>query len=116
LMKETYVIRCSKPPHCAIADLIPLDPTLMGEDVWQENAYLLTRINVPPAYRGQKYGRMLLTKILRDANRSHATIVILQINPSGGLGYKQLEAWYKRHGFVWQPAREGKIMVRKPKE
>lgn len=60
---------------------------------------LLTRINVPKASRGQGHARALLERILDDADRERVTI-FLEISPSDGLNFAQLEAWYLRHGFV----------------
>lgn len=77
--------------HLAIADLMPVG-----------QGWLITRINVPAAHRGQGWGRQLLADILHDADLEQ---VILCVEPlasggsAGGLGQCSLEAWYTRHGF-----------------
>jgi predicted GNAT family acetyltransferase len=59
---------------------------------------LLTRINVPKASRGQGHARNLLTRILKDADTERVTL-FLEISPSDGLDFFELEAWYMRNGF-----------------
>lgn len=59
---------------------------------------LLTRINVPDKYRGDKVGSRLLKTILAQADIEKITM-FLEIMPSGPLGYEELEAWYFRNGF-----------------
>jgi GNAT superfamily N-acetyltransferase len=59
---------------------------------------LLTRINVPKASRGRGHARALLRRILEDADAFGVTL-FLEISPSDGLGFAELEAWYKRNGF-----------------
>ena len=58
----------------------------------------ITRINVPKAHRGQGHARKLLAEILTDADRE-GVVLLLEISPSDGLSWSQLEAWYTRHGF-----------------
>lgn len=60
---------------------------------------LLTRINVPREHRGKGHARALLKRILDDADNEGVTLW-LEISPSDGLDYDQLEAWYRRRGFV----------------
>lgn len=86
-MKNQYWIALG-PCHVAIADLVKVHA-----GVW-----MLTRINVPHAYRGQGFGRQLLQMILDDADRFSQTIE-LGILDSGGLSHAQLEEWYRRNGF-----------------
>ena len=59
---------------------------------------LLTRINVPQPVRGRGHARDLLARILRDADEEGVTLY-LEILPSGGLTYYELEGWYLRAGF-----------------
>jgi len=59
---------------------------------------ILTRINVPIASRGKGVGSRLLDSILADADKDNITL-FLEISPSNGLSYEQLEKWYLRKGF-----------------
>lgn len=96
-MKSCYVIK----EHRAIADLCD----------YYGKGLILTRINVPKASRGSGVARQLLATILADADRESVTL-FLEISPSDGLNFSQLEAWYKRHGFI----NLGGVYYRKPKE
>lgn len=60
--------------------------------------WYITRINVPRAHRGKGLGTQLLTAFLKEAYEYRKT-VWLEIQPSDGLTYDDLEAWYLRHGF-----------------
>ena len=60
---------------------------------------MLNRINVPKEFRGQGYASRLLREVCEAADREGAYIE-LSILPSGGLGFSQLNRWYKRYGFV----------------
>lgn len=84
-MKSCYVDK----EHRAIADLCD----------YYGKGMLLTRINVPMKSRGQGIARKLFAEILADADKEHVTLY-LEISPSDGLNYKELEMWYKRHGFI----------------
>jgi ribosomal protein S18 acetylase RimI-like enzyme len=68
--------------------------------VWHaRKTYMLTRISVPPKFRGQGVASCLLKEILADAD-AEGIAIHLCISSSGGLDYQQLEAWYRRYGFV----------------
>lgn len=58
----------------------------------------ITRINVPEKYRGQGIASQLLRDIIAEADREQVRLY-LEIVPTGGLNYDQLDAWYRRHGF-----------------
>lgn len=77
----------------AIADLCDYGGLVGGAE-----GLILTRINVPREYRGKGEGTDLLKRILADADRDKVTLY-LEISPSDGLNWEQLEAWYLRHGF-----------------
>lgn len=83
-MKSCYVDKATR----SIADLCD----------YYGKGMLLTRINVPKASRGKGHASALLTRILDDADEEGVTL-FLEISPSDGLDYSQLEAWYHRHGF-----------------
>lgn len=60
---------------------------------------IITRINVPSAYRGLGVGSYLLNKIMMDAALAKVNLY-LEIMPSDGLNYAQLRSWYERYGFT----------------
>ena len=64
----------------------------------EEGIYEINRINVPPMHRGKGYGSKLLQMVMDDADK-HMMVLRLSILPSGPLGYMELVAWYRRHGF-----------------
>lgn len=86
-MKSAYYIRLS-PLRIAILD--NCDYYNMGR--------IITRINVPRDYRGKGHARELLRQICADADLEQVNLW-LEISPSDGLDYAQLEAWYLRHSF-----------------
>ena len=105
-MKVYYVSK----EHNAIADVSP------GEHIGfpQPRAYVINRINVPKKHRGNGVASRLLQNILDDADEEGATLH-LEINPSDGLTFRQLEAWYKRRGFEWSGSAGGAgFITRKP--
>jgi predicted GNAT family N-acyltransferase len=59
---------------------------------------MITRINVPMMHHGEGHGTKVLAQILKDADAEKVNLY-LEISPSDGLDYYQLEAWYLRHGF-----------------
>ena len=59
---------------------------------------IITRINVPAAFRGRGIGSALLRRAIAHADE-HQTTLFLEISPSDGLGFDELEAWYRRYGF-----------------
>lgn len=85
-MKTCYVVQEVR----AIADLV--QPGELTKD------WTITRISVPEKYRGNGYARCLMEMILKDADTTN-TILQLEIQPSDGLNYEQLRAWYVRKGF-----------------
>jgi GNAT superfamily N-acetyltransferase len=99
-MKTNYVVRCAG-PHVAIADVTKV----------RHRIYEVNRINVPPAFRGRGFGRMLLKQLLEDADQHNVTLR-LAVNPSGGLGKRKLTAWYARNAFI---QREDGYMYREPR-
>lgn len=67
-------------------------------EYYAPNAVYITRINVPRAHRGKGLASKLLNDFLEECNHKDIT-VWLEISPSDGLTYDELEAWYLRHGF-----------------
>ena len=62
------------------------------------NLYYFNRLYVSPSYRGKKFGTKLLDTLLKIF-KEYNLVLKLDINPYGGLNYKQLESFYVRHGF-----------------
>ena len=65
---------------------------------YYDDGYIITRINVPKAHRGKGIGTELLNECLAQADKLGVRLW-LEIQPFDGLSYKELEAWYMRHGF-----------------
>jgi ribosomal protein S18 acetylase RimI-like enzyme len=86
-MKSSFYIKLPD-GRIAVADLIHIT----------NNHYVISRINVPIAWRGLGYGRKLLQQIIEEADAEN-TILTLGVYDSGGLTKRQLIAWYKRYGF-----------------
>lgn len=59
---------------------------------------MITRINVPPLWRGKGYGSLILDTCCTLADL-HQVLLCLIILPSGGLSLEQLVRWYGRRGF-----------------
>ena len=76
------------------------------------NAHVITRINVPHSLRGQGYGRQLMAQILYDADHEGVPLMLAP-EPSDGLDFRALEAWYERCGF--KRTRSGAMMERAPR-
>jgi|SRR6185436_8843973 len=68
------------------------------DDHYDSRSWYITRINVPRAHRGKGLGSQLLDELLAMADEAKKN-VWLEIQPSDGLNYNELEAWYLRHGF-----------------
>lgn len=108
-MRNCFTLKLQEGPRgierIAIADL-----TNMGEMV--SGTMTITRINVPSEFRGRGYGSLLLKQVLTAADHDLVRLS-LEIYPSGPLSHDDLEAWYKRHGFIqskWLPG----IYIRRP--
>ncbi len=87
-MKTYYGKRLASPIGLAVADLMPCF-----------DGMLLTRINTPKAHRGKGVARALLIEMLHDADRDQVTLY-LEVSASDGLSHDELDAWYRRYGFV----------------
>ena len=77
------------------------------------NGYVLNRINVPKAHRGQGRATWLLKRVLEVADKFDTTLWLI-VSPSDGLGFSDLIAWYKRHDFVSVYAEPGLMMRSRP--
>lgn len=88
-MQVTYI---DKDTH-SIADVYD-DPV--------SDKFIITRINVPKQHRKKGHGTRLLKQILADADNEGVKLALF-CAPSGGLTFRQLVNWYKRHGFVADP-------------
>lgn len=89
-MKTCYVDLGTR----AIADLVCPGELTEG--------WTITRINVPTKSRGKGIGSVILQHILEDADREGVKLW-LEVSPGGGLDYGQLEKWYGRYGFKYNP-------------
>ncbi len=91
--------------HCentnAIADVVECENGEM----------LITRINVPARWRGNKIGSNLLDTICDDADAGSKVLIVEPV-PSGGLSHSALVRWYKKRGFT----KENGFMRRLPRE
>lgn len=99
-MKELFFKKLDDPLGLAVVDLVE----------YYGQGYIVTRINVPPAHRGKGVARELMREVIEEADKTGTTL-FLEIQPSGGLTYEQLRAWYKRLGFVGSL-----VMIRRPKK
>lgn len=68
------------------------------DEHYDNRSWYITRINVPRAHRGKGYATQLLNQCLERADAAKKN-VWLEIQPSDGLSYDELEAWYLRHDF-----------------
>ena len=86
-MKTCYIVKLNK--FCiGIADLTN----------YYSKGLVITRINIPVAFRRQGYGTKLLDQICKDADISK-TVLFLEIVSSGDMPYNNLILWYKSKGF-----------------
>ncbi len=85
----TIGIKLSDPVGLAVLDYT---------EYYAPDAWYITRINVPRSHRGKGIASKLLNRFLAMADEQNIT-VWLEIQPSDGLTYDELEAWYLRHGF-----------------
>lgn len=90
-MKSCYTLRVPESRKPCILDL-------SEHGLFYEGVTWIHRINVPKEARGNGYGSQLLQQLLDDADAEGVTLG-LEIGPSDGLGYEELEAWYMRRGF-----------------
>lgn len=77
-------------------------PAILDLSQVTETVYEINRINVPVPGRRLGYGRHLLSQCLAQADDEGITLR-LTINPSGKMSYDELQAWYERNGFVYDP-------------
>ncbi len=104
-MKHCFTLKCCN-HHIAIADL--------STDFYSgtPSQLYLSRINVPGDHIGQGFGRTLMHQVL-DAADDEAITLALELNPTYGLSFDQLEAWYRRLGFEYDDNMIS-VMVRNP--
>lgn len=98
-MKTSFYERIGGGVHVLAADLIEMPETSRPPGYGSTgNLYLLTRINVPEAHRGNRLGSRLLKMVTDEADANQATL-ILEVVPSGPLSSASLQEWYERNGF-----------------
>lgn len=100
------------PRNCFFEQLSDTRISIADICEYENLGWIITRINVPAEFRGTGAGTRLLKQITDDADE-HGVTLWLEISPSDGLNYEELEAWYKRHGFRWYRGSFG-IMRRRP--
>jgi predicted GNAT family N-acyltransferase len=88
MRRNCFIVETGETYRPAIADICE----------YYDLGWIITRINVPQQARGRGHARELLKQILEEADATQTTLW-LEISPSDGLNYDELEAWYKRHGF-----------------
>jgi hypothetical protein len=79
----------------------------LSRDPWEDSAstcvWVINRVSVPMARdRGQGIARGIMAQVCADADQEQVTLR-LAIVPDGGPGsldYRQLQAWYRRLGFL----------------
>ncbi len=72
---------------------------------------MISRINVPKAFRSQGHASRLLDTVLADADKEGKRLGLV-ISPSDGLNFRQLKSWYERRGFK-KHSKEG-CWIREP--
>lgn len=111
-MKCVYSIRLDS-LRVAVLDTQPIDVDLAS--MIGPGGFMITRINVPPRYRGRGHGSELLQMVCEDADYEGVSLV-LEINPYGDMTYDQLLSWYSRYGFVQLEGCEDEVFVRTPNQ
>lgn len=104
-MKPAYgkIIK-DKMDRLAIIDLMEIE----------KNKFLVTRVSVPREHRGKGIGTELLNKVIKDADKECATLLIEpQPYADTTMTKKSLINYYKRFGFEY--ISEEDYMIRKPK-
>ena len=108
LVKKYYYIQRNG-LAAVIADLTP-----PGE--FHPSWWYINRIHVMNKYQGNgdRYGTQVLSQIVSDADQEQA-ILALEINSYGPLDHDNLEQWYRRYGFEYDPDLLT-VMVRYPQK
>lgn len=103
-MQSVFTIRFAD-NVIAIADVL----TTFGEP------FVISRINVPKRYRGLGFGRELL-RMITDAADMAGVRLKLAVSPYGDspLQFKELSAWYRRHGFRQVQGEPSVLLMRAP--
>jgi ribosomal protein S18 acetylase RimI-like enzyme len=65
---------------------------------YPDKGLIITRINVPRKHRGKGIARELMKECLEEADNT-GTNLWLEIQPSDGMSFDELKAWYHRLGF-----------------
>jgi hypothetical protein len=97
--------------NCYYRKLSPYKLAISDLCDYYNKGMLITRINVPKEFRGKGVGSEILKDIIRDSDKDKI-VLFLEIQPSDGLNFKQLEDWYIRYGFKYWKG----ILRRIPKE
>ncbi len=93
-MKTCYS-KILSPVRLAVLDVSPA----YGGDGMDPNGYIINRVNTPRDFRGKGHAQELMRRCLADADAKGITLY-LWINAYGDMSTEQLDAWFKRLGFV----------------
>ncbi len=88
----------------------PLGLAILDLTNYYNKGLIITRINVPDEHRGKGIGSQLLKSCCAAADEEGVDLW-LEIAPTDGLDFHQLELWYTRHNFNW--VRGADLMVRR---
>lgn len=84
--------------HSISVKLSPIALAVLDVSTLADGSWMINRINVPAAYRGQGHGSAMLSQICEKAD-SYGVDLVLAVNPYGELDRRALTAWYLRYGF-----------------
>ena len=111
-MKSSYSKKLS-PTRIAIIDLDDFADQFPGVEPGPP-VFQITRVNVPPKFRGRGVGTSLMLAVCEDADEQGARLV-LAINPYGEMTEEMLRDWYEGFGFE-EVDGSGGLFLREPQE
>lgn len=112
-MKTVYFKRLDN-THAAIADLVLMSASRALGVLAPEGSFLITRINVPIAYRRKGLGTEMLKEIIEDADKEGVTLVLECVPSDMKMTQRVLAKWYEKHGFSTHQHLDW-IMMRRPR-
>lgn len=106
---ESICIMLMLPGMPAILDCGHLEQ-LGGKREW-----IITRVNVPEAQRGNGYASQLLRALLDMADKAKVELGLGVSSSNPKFTNGKLREWYKRYGFVKPVGAPTNVLIRKPK-
>ena len=107
-MKETYIVKQLK----VVYGFAYLHKDVIADQA-NKNVWIVSGVFVDRKLRGYGYGRILIDRITRDADKESATLILsADPNADSPLQHRALVGFYKRHGFKKV---NGTMMRRTPK-